>query len=400
MRRTAVLLLVLALSVALPFAQTPAPKTLDIYAIDTEGGKATLFVSPSGQTVLIDTGNSGTRDPDRIMEAAAAAGVKQIDYLVITHYHGDHIGGFPELAKRIPILHIYDHGPTIQPEQKHEIYDAAVAKGPHVVPKVGDKLPVTGINWTFVSVAGNTLKTNMPGAPGAGKPNPYCADFKQKDIEADLENGQSTGSVISYGKFRMVDLGDLLWNNEGELMCPTNHIGTVDLYDTSHHGLSWSNSKALIYALAPRVVIMNNGTRKGGEIETYETLESAPGLEDLWQLHWSFNGVLEHNPPGRFIANMEDAASASAIVANPPTPAASRLGPPGPRGAGAGARAGGAPGAPGGPGGPGGPGAGRGGPAGGNHSPAYWIKVSVQADGTFTVTNARNGFAKTYSARN
>jgi hypothetical protein len=230
----------------------------------------------------------------------------------------------------------------------------------------------------------------MGGAPGVGKPNPYCADFKPKDIQTDLENGQSTGSVITYGKFRTIDLGDLLWNVEGDLMCPTNHIGTVDLYMTSHHGLDWSNSKALVYALQPRVAIMNNGTRKGGQIEVYETLEAAPGLEDLWQLHWSFNGVLEHNVPGRFIANVEDAETASQIVANPPTPATSALGPPAPRGAAP-------PGAPRG----GGPGAGRGGPQLGNpaHSPAYWIKVSAQADGTFTVTNPRNGFSKTYKPR-
>jgi len=397
MRRSLGLVLVVsALFVAKPFAQGGG-KSLDIYYIDTEGGQSTLFVSPSGQTVLVDTGNTGTRDPERIMEAVKAAGVKQIDYLVITHYHGDHIGGFPELAKMIPIMHIYDHGPTVQPEQKHEIYDAAVAKGPHTVPKVGDKLPVTGIDWTFVSVAGKTLKANMAGAPGAGKPNPYCADFKPKDIQVDLENGQSTGSVIAYGKFRTIDLGDLLWNVEGELMCPTNHIGTVDLYLTTHHGLDWSNSKVVVYALQPRVAIMNNGTRKGGQLEVYETLESSPGLEDLWQLHWSYNGVLEHNVASRFIANVEDAATAAQIVANPPTPATSALGPPPPRGAG---RGGAAPGA--GAGAPGAaPGAGRGGPQLGNpnHSPAYWIKVSAQQDGTFTVTNARNGFSKTYRPR-
>jgi beta-lactamase superfamily II metal-dependent hydrolase len=390
MRQALALLLVLAVSAAVPLAQTPA-KTLDIYYIDTEGGQSTLFVSPTGQSVVIDTGNAGTRDPDRIMEAVKAAGVTQIDYLVVTHYHGDHVGGFPELSKRIPIAHIVDHGPTVQPEQKHEIYDAAVAKGPHIVPKPGDKLPVTGIDWTFVSVAGKTLKTNMAGAPAAGRPNPYCADFKPKDIQTDLENAQSTGSVIAYGKFRTIDLGDLLWNVEGDLMCPTNHIGTVDLYLTTHHGLDWSNSKVVVYALQPRVAIMNNGTRKGGQIEAYETLELAPGLEDLWQLHWSYNGMLEHNVPGRFIANVDDKDQLSAVIANPPTPLTSVLGPPAARGAATPAR-----------------GAAAASqqspyPAGAagdmNHSPAYWIKVSAQPDGTFTVTNARNGFSKTYRPR-
>jgi competence protein ComEC len=390
MRRVAMLLLMLALPVAVLLAQS-AGKTLDIYYVDTEGGQSTLFVSPSGQTVLVDTGNNGTRDPNRIMEAVKAAGVKQIDYLVITHYHGDHIGGYPELSKLIPIAHIVDHGPTVQPEQKHEIYDQGVAKGPHIVPKPGDKLPVTGIDWTFVSVAGKTLKTNLSGAPGAGRPNPYCADFKPKDVQTDLENGQSTGSVISYGKFRTIDLGDLLWNVEGDLMCPTNHIGTVDLYLTTHHGLDWSNSKVVVWAIQPRVAIMNNGTRKGGQLEVYDTLENTPGLEDLWQLHWSYNGMLEHNVPGRFIANVDDTAQVSAIVANPPTPASQPLGPAPARGA----RGGAPPAATQAPGGPY--------PAGvsgdPNHSPAYWIKVSAQSDGTFTVTNTRNGFSKTYKAR-
>src|ERR1700756_5091972 len=116
MRRVAILLLVLALPMAALLAQSPG-KTLDIYYIDTEGGQSTLFVSPTGQSVLIDTGNASTRDPDRIMDAVKSAGVKKIDYLVVTHYHGDHIGGFLELSKRIPIMHHVDHGPTVQPKQ-------------------------------------------------------------------------------------------------------------------------------------------------------------------------------------------------------------------------------------------------------------------------------------------
>src|SRR6188474_199387 len=143
-------------------ALSPA-KTLDIYYVDTEGGQATLFVSPTGETVLVDTGNTGTRDPERIMEAVKAAGAKQIDYLVMTHYHGDHVGGYPELAKLVPIMHYVDHGPTVQPEQNtpaKQAYDAAIAKGPYTVAKPGDKVPVTGIDWLIVSAAGKTLKTN------------------------------------------------------------------------------------------------------------------------------------------------------------------------------------------------------------------------------------------------
>jgi competence protein ComEC len=385
MRRTIaisfLLLMVLMLTATRPFAQTAA-KTLDIYYIDTEGGQATLFVSPTGQSVLVDTGNAGMRDPERIFEATKTAGIKQIDYLVITHYHGDHIGGFLELAKLIPIMHYVDHGPTVQPEQNtpaKQAYDAAIAKGPYMVAKPGDKVPVTGIDWIIVSAAGKTLKTNMTGQPGAGRTNTYCADSKPKDIQTDLENGQSTGSVITYGKFRTVHLGDLLWNVEGELMCPTNHIGTVDVYLTTHHGLDHSNSKQVVHALQPRVVIMNNGTRKGGQLESYQTFETSPGLENLWQLHWSYNGMLHHNVPSQFIANIDSPAQVAALVANSPAAGAA----PAPA-------AGGAPAQSAFPNGPQGVAA---------HSPAFWIKASAQSDGTFTVTNSRNGFSKTYRAR-
>lgn len=350
-------------------AQSPS-KALDIYYIDTEGGQSTLFIAPSGQTVLVDTGNEGGRDPARIMQAVRAAGVKQIDYLLITHYHGDHIGGFLELSKQIPILHYIDHGQTVQPEQNtasKQAYDAAIKKGPHMIAKPGDRLPITGINWTIVSSAGNTLQTPIAGAPGAGKANPYCRDYKPKEITTDLENAQSVGSVIAYGKFRTVDLGDLLWNWEAKLACPNNLIGTVDLLLTTHHGLSWSGVPALVYALRPRAIIMNNGTVKGGAVETFQTLESTPGLEDLWQLHWSANGLQEYNVASRFIANIEDPATTAATLTRPPTP----------------------------------PGPGQRGTMVGNpdHSPAYWFKVSARSDGTFTVTNSRNGFSKTYDSK-
>jgi competence protein ComEC len=401
MRTTVALLLSFsfALFVSFPAAQTRTAKTLDIYYIDTEGGQETLFVSPSGETVLVDTGSPGGRDTERTMEAITAAGVKQIDYLVMTHYHGDHVGGFPEIAARIPILHFIDHGPTIQPEQNSaskQAYDAAIAKGPHVVAKPGDKIPVAGLDWQIVTSAGKALTTTLAGAPGAGKPNPYCAGVKPKDIQTDLENGQSVGSVITYGKFRTIDLGDLLWNVELDLMCPVNRIGTVDLLLVSHHGVDWSSSPALVHALQPRVAVMVNGTRKGGNVEVFKTLESSPGLENLWQLHWSYNGVIEHNVAGAFIANIDDAQTLAGIVTNPPPPATGILGPPPARAAapgGAGQAGRGGPGGPARAGGPGGPGAGA-------HTPAYLIKVSAQADGTFTVTNTRNGFSKTYKPRN
>src|SRR5262249_20691478 len=101
--------------VAVTAAQTR--KTLDIYLIDVEGGNATLFASPSGESVLIDTGNGGaaaTRDADRIMAAVKDAGLQQIDHLITTHWHGDHFGGMAEVANRIPIREFIDHGANVQ----------------------------------------------------------------------------------------------------------------------------------------------------------------------------------------------------------------------------------------------------------------------------------------------
>ena len=184
--------------------------------------------------------------------------------------------------------------------------------------------------------------------------------------------------MLAYGRFRTVDLGDLTWNGELDLMCPVNRIGTVDLYLTSHHGLEKSGSPALVHALRPRVAVMNNGTRKGGDTNTFRVLFASPGLEDLWQLHWSWNARLE-NAPATFIANVDDNATVAGVLTQPAAaPPSSGPGVP--------------PGGFGGPGGPGGPGAAA-------HSPAYLIEVSAQPDGTFTVTNTRNGFSKTYRPR-
>jgi competence protein ComEC len=232
-----------------------------------------------------------------------------------------------------------------------------------------------------VTAAGQTLKTPIKGAPGAGKPNPGCTDFKPRDeTRVDPDNHQSAGVVISVGKFRTVNLGDFTYNREQELMCPNNPIGTVDLYMTSHHGIDQSGSPALVHGLRPRVAVMNNSARKGGAVPTMMTLFTSPGLEDVWQLHWAYAAGLELNAPSLFIANVEDAATMANVLQNPP-----------PTFGQAPARGAGGPGAAGRPGGPGG---GRGGHTG----PAFLIKVSAQADGSFTVTNTRNNFSKSYAA--
>ncbi len=290
MRATLATLIALTMCASAPAAQTKASKTLDIYLSDTEGGKAALFVSPSGETVLVDTGNPAARDTDRIMAMLADAGVKELDYVILTHYHVDHVGGLQELAKRVPIKHYIDHGPSVEEREQVQGFQAAYAelyaKAKHTVAKPGDKLPVAGLDWRIVSSAGKAITTALP---GGGKPNPACADFTPRNESPTDDNGQSVGSVITFGKFRAIDLGDLLWNKERDFMCPNNLIGTVDLYIASHHGIDASGSPALVHGLQPRVAIEQNGTRKGGTLQTNKTLYSSPGFEDLWQLHWSYN---------------------------------------------------------------------------------------------------------------
>ena len=285
---------------------TAATADLTTYLIDVEGGQSTLFVTPAGQSVLIDTGFPGFegRDANRIAAAAKEAGVKQIDFLIVTHYHGDHVGGVPAIAALLPIRNFVDHGDTVEHsaagQKLYDDYMKEVAKGHHIVVKPGDKLPIKGLDWTIVSAAGKLIDKPLP---GAGKPNPFCDAFKPKDADP-TENAQSVGSVFVYGKFRAADLGDLTWNKEGDLMCPTNRIGEVDVYIVSHHGQDISGSPALVHALHPKVAIMDNGEKKGGTVEAWGTIHRSPGILDIWQLHASAVGGKDFNTDEKMIANI------------------------------------------------------------------------------------------------
>jgi beta-lactamase superfamily II metal-dependent hydrolase len=374
-------------------AQTAA-KPFNMYFVDTEGGLSALYVSPSGETMLLDTGNPGDRDLNRILDVLKDAGVKQIDYMVITHYHVDHVGSYQALYEKIPMKHFVDHGEDRDTREQvkgfYAWYTAMTEKagaGARMIAKPGDKIPIKGLNVEVLTADGKVLKKPISGAPGAGKPNPACAGYKQQAPNTDLDNAASLALVMQYGKFRTVNMGDFVYNEEGDLMCPNNPIGTIDLYLTAHHGTDQSGSAALVHALQPRVAIMHNGTRKGGAPPVYQVLHTSPGLEDLWQLHWSYTGGLENNAPGVYIANMEDPATLGNFLANPPAPRG------GARGFSGGGRG---PGAGSGRGGRGGGGFGGGAQA---HSPAYYIKVSAMPDGSFTVTNTRNNFSKTYPAK-
>jgi competence protein ComEC len=364
MRVTISFLLVLILSVPFAAAQTGTRKTLDIYVVDVEGGNAVLFVAPSGDSMLVDTGNGGdaaVRDAGRIMAAVKDAGIKQIDHLIITHYHNDHIGGLSELAKQIPIKEFIDHGANVQPganiDPILQKYAELYAKAKHTVVKPGDKVPVAGLDWRIVAAAGEAIKTPLP---GAGAPNPFCANFKPTDL-ARTEDDMSVGSFITFGMFRTLILGDIQLNRQFDLMCPINRLGTVDLDLIARHGNV--NTDLLVHPLRPRAAIINNGTRKGGQPEGMKVLFSSPGLEDIWQIHFSLLSGQEYTLPGMFIANTVDEPQAAMPVAPMTLPPQGQQAPPAPQ----------------------------------HNGTAYYFKVSALPDGSFTVTNTRNGFSKTYS---
>jgi beta-lactamase superfamily II metal-dependent hydrolase len=374
MRSTAMLVSACALVAATAFGQGGATKTLDIYVIDVEGGNSQLYVTPSGESILIDTGNIGaaaTRDADRIMAAVKAAGLTRIDRVITTHFHGDHVGGVLELARRIPIQEFIDHGPNVQPggaiDAQMQQYAALHAKAKHRVVKAGDRIDLKDLDWRIVSAGGQVISTPLP---GAGAPNPYCTGFKPHEVNpvsgqpvGNTEDEQSVGSQVTFGRFRILYLGDFTWNQEFALNCPVNRIGQVDLFVASRHGQPSSNSEALVYAIRPRVTLVNNGTRKGGQPDAMRVLLNSPGLQDLWQVHFSLLGGQEYTVPGMFISNVYDDQQPAVPVAPATLPQGAQAPPP---------------------------------PA--HNGPAHWIKVSAQTDGTFTVTNGRNNFSKTYRA--
>jgi beta-lactamase superfamily II metal-dependent hydrolase len=319
-----------------------AGRQLEAYFIDVEGGQATLLIAPSGESMLIDTGWPGfdSRDAKRIAKAAEHAGVKQIDYLLVTHFHVDHAGGVPQLAALLPIRNFIDHGESVERdaagEKLYKSYMAVRARGHHIEAAPGTVLPIRGVRAEIVAAAGRHIEQPLP---GAGQPNPFCAATKLRDVDPS-ENAQSVGTVFTFGRFRMVDLGDLTWNKEYDLMCPKNRLGQADVYVVTHHGMNLSGTPAVVAGLHPRVAVMDNGATKGGTAEAWDAMHHTAGLQDIWQLHFAQAGGSQHNAPETYIANLRATPDAG-----------------------------------------------------------DWIHLTAFEDGSFRVENGRNGFTKTYPAR-
>jgi competence protein ComEC len=303
------LLLLLAI---LPATAAPesTKNALRVYFVDVEGGQATLFVTPANEALLIDTGWPGheKRDADRIVAAAKNAGINKIDYVLITHFHTDHVGGLPQLAAKIPINAFIDHGDNRESTDAETVkgwnaYEKLLAskKYKRITLKPGDPLPVKGLNGVIVSADGVLLDHPFP---GAGAENASCKDAQNYPADQ-TENARSLGSVFTFGKLRILDLGDLTSDKEIGLVCPQNKLGKIDIYIVSHHGWNQSGSPAMLNAIAPRVAIMDNGAKKGGTPSTWDIIEKSPNLENLWQLHYSDEGGAAHNAPAEFIANVE-----------------------------------------------------------------------------------------------
>jgi competence protein ComEC len=284
---------------------------LKVYFVDVEGGQSTLFVAPDGETLLVDTGMPGARDATRIAAICKQAGVTKIDNLVTTHYHIDHVGGLPQLVTMVPVARFIDHGINRESEavdggaatvRSWNAYQKVLADGhaEHLVVKPGDVLPVKAMHVEVVSADGEVIA--KPLAAG-GDQNAACAKSPLKDVE-NTENDRSVGMVITFGKLRILDLGDLTWAKERGLMCPVNKLGKVDVYVVSHHGLDRSGSPAFVDAIAPRVAIMDNGSHKGGAPTTFETIEGSSRLQDLWQLHTVEGSDAKHNVAESRIANL------------------------------------------------------------------------------------------------
>ena len=331
----------------LPGTVSAESRNLDIYWVDVEGGAATLMVSPSGESLLVDSGwEVGDRDAKRIFAAAQQAGLEKIDYFILSHFHADHAGGLSALAKMIPIGRCFDRGDFIEPaNQRWRDAYLSVCGAKRTIVRVGDRIPLKGIQIDVVASNGELLAKPLT----EGGPNPLCANA-ENHLPDVPENQLMVGALFTYGRFRFLDLADLDWEKEMELACPVNRLGEVTIWQTGRHGaLDGAGAPGFLYVIKPQVVVANNGPRKGlggpspgsqkSRTVHYERIAKIPGIEGIWQVHRSLLDP-DHNTADDMIANLDESADQG-----------------------------------------------------------HWIKASVAPDGTFAITNARNGFSKTYRAR-
>jgi beta-lactamase superfamily II metal-dependent hydrolase len=312
-------------------AAPKASQDLRIVSVDVEGGAAVLFVTPEGKSLLIDTGwpsgmGGGRRSvagappqarpssAERIAAAAASLGVTKIDYLLMTHYHVDHLGGIDALLAKLPVGVLIDHGPNreetpanadarevaIAPATIYPRWEAALKSHEHITAEVGKTLNIGAMKLEFVTSDGHTLSAPLP---GAGQPNPLCSGVAPMDRDGGEENVRSVGTLITFGGSRILYLGDLTWNKEVELLCPVNKVGKVDVYFVTGHGMDLSSSPPT-GGLAPQVVVMQNGPTKGGDKVVIETVNKSPELKGFWRTHYTVR-YPELNGDANYIANLE-----------------------------------------------------------------------------------------------
>ncbi|HWB10991.1 MAG TPA: MBL fold metallo-hydrolase [Pirellulales bacterium] len=290
---------------------------LDVFWVDVEGGAATLIVTPQGESVLIDTGNPGRRDPQRIFDVAVkVADLRKIDYLVTTHYHRDHFGGAATLAGMLPIGVVYDNGEFAGGVERPDKDYLGFAADRRAVIEPGEEIALKqSSDATKPRLSLRCLAARQQfadAAEGTAENESICSEARPKARDGS-DNANSIVLLLSLGEFQFFDAGDLTWNMEQKLVCPKNLVGEVDVYQTTHHGLDASNNPVVIRSLKPKVAVFNNGVTKGCEPDVFSALKSEPSVEAVYQMHRNLRRDSTNNTADEYIANLEQECQANFI---------------------------------------------------------------------------------------